>query len=369
MDKNTLKYQIGITLIPKIGAINAKKLIAYAGSPEAVFKLNKQALLKIPGIGESITNSILSQKVLDRAEKELEFIDKYKIATYYYLDDNYPKRLKQCDDAPIVLFARGNIDFNQAKVISIVGTRKATEAGKSLCDKLVKELAERGHQAVIVSGLAYGIDITAHKAALKYQLPTIAVVAHGLDMIYPSLHTNIAKQIVNQGAIVSELLSGNKLDSRYFVQRNRIIAGLADATVVVESQRKGGALITAEIANSYNRDVFAFPGRIDDRYSAGCNRLIKIHKAALIESVEDLEYVMSWDSNNEKALQQSLFTELTEQEEKIVDFLKTEGEQSIDVISFKAGLSVSQVSVALLSLEFNGFIKSLPGKIYRLTRH
>ena len=365
-----LKYKIGISLIPGIGSVNAKKLIAYTGSIEGVFKEKKKNLLKIPGIGEFLAENIVNQQVLDIAEKEIDFIDRNEVRHLFYLDDDYPARLKNCEDAPVVIFYKGEVDFNQVKVLSIVGTRNATDYGKECCNKLLEELQCRKHKILIVSGLAYGVDICAHRAALKNGFETVAVLAHGLSTLYPSLHRATPKEICKQGALLTDFISNTLPERNNFIKRNRIIAGLADATLVVESGIKGGALITADIANSYNRDVLAFPGRINDPYSRGTNWLIKTNKAALIEGVEDLEYILGWDSPTSMAesKQTQLFVELTPEEQKIADLLREQVELPIDLICLHVNLPVSKVSAMLLNLEFAGMVRSLPGKVYRLVR-
>lgn len=368
MSNDLLKYKIAISLIPKIGGHNARKLIAYCGGVKEVFMQKKSSLMKIPGIGEQLASNIINQNVIDRAEQEVEFIDKNKINHVFYLDKKFPERLKNCNDAPAILFYKGNIDFNREKVISIIGTRNATDYGIENCNKLIEGIIERNHKPIIVSGLAYGIDIAAHRAALKNGLDTIAVFAHGLDTVYPSIHSKTARQIENQGALLTEFLSKTKMDRRYFLQRNRIIAGIADATIVVESAEKGGALVTADIANSYNRDVFAFPGRIFDKYSSGCNWLIKTNKAALITGVPDLEYILGWDKTDKKQIpvQKELFVELTEDEEIVVNLLSNKGKLPIDLISLETKLPMSKISSMLLNLEFCGQVRCLPGKLYAL---
>lgn len=365
MDEEKLKYQIAISLLPGIGSVNAKKLIAYAGSLEGVFKLKSHQISKIPGIGSVIAKQIAAANPLDKAGEEIEFIKKNDIKTSFFLDDDYPARLKPLPDAPFLIFMKGNVDLDAKKVVSIVGTRNATDYGKETCVNLITELAERGHEPLVVSGLAYGIDITAHKAAIKNNLPTVAVLGHGLHTIYPSVHEKEAKQIVENGALLSDFCINSIFEKRNFVKRNRIIAGLADATIVVESASKGGSLITADIANSYNRDVFAFPGRITDTYSKGCNTLIKSNKAALIQSVRDLEYIMGWDPlKKNRPVQQQLLRELTEVEKLVMDIIKENKTINIDFLCAKAGIPVSKLSPLLLDLEFSGFIKSLPGKVY-----
>jgi DNA processing protein len=368
MSDTHLIHKIAIGMIPGIGSITAKKLIAYTGSIEGIFREKKSKLLKIPGIGEVLANEIINNNVLEKAEKEYGFIKQYNIKTYFYLDENYPERLKHCQDSPIMLYIKGNIDLNARKIISIVGTRKATQYGKSVCEKLVEQLSELKHDPVIVSGLAFGIDITAHKAALKNKLSTVAVLGHGLKTIYPAAHTKYAKEIVIKGALATEFNSDITADRPFFVRRNRIIAGLADATIVIESGDEGGALITADIANSYNRDVFAVPGRTEDGMSKGCNKLIKTNKAHLLESIEDLEYILGWESSGtkSKAIQKELFVSLSDEEKLIMEIIRTHNELSIDLICHEANLPVSKVSPILLNLEFAGFVKSLPGKVYRV---
>jgi len=355
-------------MIPGIGSINAKKLVAYTGSIEGVFREKKANLIKIPGIGEVLAGEIVNNTVLKDAEKEISFIEKFNIKTSFYLDDNYPERLKQCADSPLILFIKGDVDLNSPKIISIVGTRKATDYGKNFCNKFIAQLAESKHNPIIVSGLAFGIDIAGHKAALKNKLNTIAVLGHGLKTIYPAVHSKYAKEIVNQGALITEFTSDILAERALFVRRNRIIAGLADATIIIESGEKGGALITADIANSYNRDVFALPGRIDDVMSKGCNKLIKTNKAFLLEGVEDLEYLLGWEQVEGKphVIQRELFVNLTDEEKIIYQIICENNEIAIDVICSKTEMPVSKVSPILLNLEFAGLIRSLPGKIYKV---
>ncbi|MDD2278003.1 MAG: DNA-processing protein DprA [Bacteroidales bacterium] len=372
MDLNLLPYQIGIDMIPKIGSINAKRLIAYCGGVEAVFKESKNALTKVPGIGSVIAHEIVNQNVLDRAKIEVDFIVKHNIQAFFYLDNDYPQRLKQCEDGPIVLFvsAKTSIDFNQQKVISVVGTRSITDYGKAICEDIISSLAKRGHNPIIVSGLAYGVDICAHRAALKNDLPTVAVLGHGLNTIYPSIHRNTAKEIYEKGALVTDFPSGTTFDRNNFIKRNRIIAGLSDATLVVESAEQGGSLITADIAVSYNREVFAIPGQVGSKYSRGCNLLIKTNKAALIDSADDIEFQLDWGegSTEKNNPQLSLFTELSADEQAVFNVVRERGQEVIDVICFKTKFPVAKVSALLLNLEFAGLVKSRPGKVYSLTR-
>ena len=366
MDNESLKYKIGIGLIPMIGSILARKLIAYTGSAEAVFKEKKANLLKIPSVGIHAAKAISSQQVLSRAEEEIEYINKNHLKALFYLDKDYPVRLQHCEDAPIMIFSKGETNFDTSKILSIVGTRNATEYGKDMCNKIISGLAINHPDLLIVSGLAYGIDICSHKEALANNLHTVAVLGHGLNTVYPSLHKSVANKIVNQGALISEFLNDVGPEKQNFVKRNRIIAGLADATLVVESATRGGALITADLANSYNRDVLAVPGRSNDEYSAGCNKLIKRNKAALIDCVEDIEYLLGWQVVKGKAFQRNLFPVLTAEESKIFDILKENGELTIDILGLKAEMPVSKASALLLNMEFAGVVKSLPGKVYSL---
>lgn len=360
-------YKIAISLIPGIGGILARNLIAYVGSVEGVFRESVKSLMKIPGIGEVNARRIQQKGIIQKAEKEIGFIEKNNIELLFYTDKNYPRRLKTCVDAPLLIYTKGNMNLDEQRVISIVGTRNATDYGKQVCDELIQQFSERNYPILVVSGLAYGIDVQAHKSALKYNIPTVAVVAHGMDKLYPSLHSEIAKKMLETGGLVTDFPSGTKIDPPNFLRRNRIIAGLADATVVVESAGKGGALVTADIASSYNRDVFAFPGRSGDTYSKGCNQLIRNSGAALIEGIDDLEYFMGWEmTEKEKVIQSSLFVDLSPEEEKVVELLTKNGELFIDQISAELQLPVSRVSAMLLNLEFKNVLVALPGKMYKL---
>jgi DNA processing protein len=368
MHAEDLKYKIALSLIPKVGHITAKKLVSYVGSFEGVFNETKGNLLKIPGIGSVLADLIVNTNVLPKAEEEVEFIKKNKIIPIFYLDKHYPERLKHCEDAPILIYTLGNIDLNSRKILSIVGTRKATTEGIIFCQKLIKDLKEREHNPIVVSGLAYGIDACAHQTALNSGLLTIAVLGHGLEIIYPASHKKLAKEIVKQGMLITDFPSKSIRDKNNFIKRNRIIAGLSDATIVIESGEKGGSLVTADIANSYNRDVFAVPGRISDVYSKGCNNLIKTNKASMLTSVEDLEYLLGWDpgKKNEESVQRELFVNLSEEEKIITEILKKHDELPIDSICVKCNMPTSKVSPVLLNLEFMGIVKTLPGKMYKL---
>jgi len=362
-----LKYRIGITLIPGIGDVLAKNLISYCGSVEGVFKEKKTALQKIPGIGETLANVVRKQNVLGRAEEEIKFIRKYKISPLFYLDDAYPQRLKHCADSPVLIYYKGKAELNMKRIVSIVGTRNVTAYGKKICNSLIEGLA--GHDILIASGLAYGVDICAHKAALLNGLPTVGVMAHGLDKIYPAVHRSIAEKMLENGGLLTDFMSKTQPDAQNFPKRNRIVAGMADATIVIESKEEGGSLITADIANSYSRDVFAFPGKADDEFSVGCNRLIKNNKAGLIESSDDVLRLMSWEKNPKKVKanpQKSLFLNLSPDEEKVVSIIREKNNINVDELSFASHLSQGKLSMLLLNLELTGVVRSMPGKMYCL---
>ncbi len=368
MKDEELKFAVALTLIEGVGPVNAKKLLAYFGSIEKIFNQKKSKLIKVPGIGEYIANSIKKFNQFERAEKEVEFIRKFNITPLFYTDEEYPYRLKAYDDAPVILFCKGNMNLNADKIISIVGTRNPTDYGKSFCNKLIEKIS--GHDILVISGMAFGIDITAHRACLKHNLSTVGVMAHGLDRIYPPEHKSTAEKMLTNGGLITEFVSKTIPDKENFPKRNRIVAGLADATIVIETAVKGGSMITAQLAFEYNKDVFALPGRINDEKSKGCNLLIKQNKAAMIESAEDLLRAMNWDKNvksKKSSLQTALFVSLTAEEEQIVNYIKERGNTPIDVISVNCNMPVSLVSAHLLNLEFKGLIKSLPGKIYGLS--
>ncbi len=366
MDEKIIS-KIALSMIPGVGGVLARNLVAYVGSVEGVFKETEKSLQKIPGIGKVNAKSIKRKDIFERAEKELEFIQKKNIDVIFYTEKNYPRRLKACVDAPVLIYTKGNLSLDEQRIISIVGTRNATEYGKQATDELIQQFSERKYPIVVISGLAYGVDVQAHKSALKYNVPTVGVVAHGLDKLYPTLHKEIALKMLENGGLVTDFPSGTKIDPPNFLRRNRIIAGLADATIVVESAEKGGALVTADIAFSYNRDVFAFPGRAEDNYSKGCNKLIRNNGASLITGIDDLEFFMGWEMEEKRnVVQPSLFVDLTGEEEKIVTLLKENGELFIDQISSELGFPVSRISAMLLNLEFKNVLVALPGKMYKL---
>ena len=365
-----LIYQIALTQIKGIGDITIKTLLAHVGNVEEIFKQNKKQLMEIPSVGAYIVSQLFAGKdeAFRHAEKECEFILKNNITPLFFTDENYPFRLKECLDAPALLYSKGNQNYNNGKFVGVVGTRKITAYGEKLCSELIKDLAQHNSDITIVSGLAYGVDICAHKATLESGLNTVGVLAHGLDRIYPSSHRSTATKMIRNGSLLTEYVSGTNPDAPNFVQRNRIVAGMIDALVVIESATKGGALITAECANSYNRDVFAFPGNIGNEYSGGCNALIKQNKAALIECATDLEKMMGWEERtgaNRKTVQPLLFVELTDIEKKIIDAIKVSAPAHINQLSMKLEMPMSKLSPLLIEMEFKGLLQCLPGNLYK----
>ena len=363
---NDFIYQISLTLIPNIGDIHAKALINHFGNAGAIFKAKKKELQEIEGIGSVRARSIKEFENFNLAEEEIAFIQKYKITALFITDKNYPQRLLNCYDSPVILYYKGNADLNSSKIVAIVGTRNNNEYGKSVCEKLVEDLAEQN--ILIVSGLAFGIDSIAHKSALKNNLKTVAVLGHGLDRIYPTQNKSLAKQMIEQGGLLTDFRSKTNPDKQNFPKRNRIVAGISDAIIIIETGIKGGSLITAELGNGYNKDVFAIPGRTNDTKSEGCNYLIKNNKACLITSADDLLENMSWKEQKKPSAkkQRELFIELTDDEKIIVNILQQQEQIHIDELYIKSGLSSSAVASALLTLEMQGVVSSLPGKIYRM---
>jgi DNA processing protein len=360
-----LPYQIALTLVPNIGDVRAKALIETFGDAESIFKTSKKNLENIEGIGTIAANSIKHFADFKICEDEIKFIEKAKITPLFITDENYPQRLLNCYDSPTLLYYKGNANLNAVKIISIVGTRSNSDYGKNVCDKIIEDLAEQN--VLIISGLAFGIDTIAHKASLKNKLKTVGVMAHGLDKVYPAQNKILAVEMLSQGGLLTDFMSGTNPDRQNFPRRNRIVAGICDALIVIESSAKGGSLITAELANSYNKDVFAIPGRVNDSRSEGCNYLIKNNKALLITSADDLLHIMNWKEAPKKIKQQrELFIELTPDEKIITDILKDRENIQIDELYFKSGLSSSAVAQALLMLEMQGVVASLPGKVFKL---
>ncbi|MEN0006755.1 MAG: DNA-processing protein DprA [Bacteroidota bacterium] len=360
-----LYAQLALSFLPKVGPVTARNLVSYCGGAAAVFKTPKRQLLKIPGIGPQLAKTILKPAIFPRVETELRFIEKHQVKPLFYLDADYPQRLKHYNDSPILLFAKGNLQLNAQRHIAIVGTRQPSTYGMAQCEQLVQQLG--AYEVSIISGLAYGIDICAHRQCVKQGISTVGVLGHGLHLLYPAQHFAVAEKMQERGGLLSEYPSFAGPDREHFPMRNRIIAALCDALVVVETKAKGGSMITAQLANQYNKDVFAFPGRTTDPRSAGCNLLIKSHQAALIESFQDLIYVLGWNEERAKhGIQKQLFVELGADEKLIVDLLQEFQQLHVDQIRFQSGIINSKLASLLLELEFKGVIKSLPGNRYTL---
>tara|TARA_R110002072_G_scaffold235697_10_gene393430 strand:+ start:2525 stop:3637 length:1113 start_codon:yes stop_codon:yes gene_type:complete len=364
--KDDLFYTLVLQKVPNLGDASAKKLIQKAGSPEAVFKEKKSNLLKIDGIGTLKLKDLGSKDFFALAEEEIQFIEENKIKTCFFKDEDYPEKLKHCIDGPILFFQRGNINLNKKRIISVVGTRKVTSYGSAFCEQLIEELAPL--DPIIVSGFAYGVDITAHKAAIKNGLQTIACLAHGLDQIYPKTHKRYVKEVAHHGGFITEFWSSDDFDRTNFLKRNRIIAGISEATLVIESAEKGGSLVTAELANSYNRDVFAVPGRVNDSQSKGCNNLIKTQRAHLLTSAADLIYILNWqlDETRPKVIQKQLFVELNNDEKVIFNYLKENSKAHLDTIAYDCKMPIFKATTLLFDLELKGLVKQLPGKSFEL---
>jgi len=355
---------LALMRVEGVGDIVAKKLINHLGSAEAVFKAKRQAILAIEGVGEVLYNNLRNTAVFALAENEVKYIRSHGIKPLFFMDADYPERLKHCIDGPVVLFSSGNIDFANRKTISIVGTRQMTSYGADFCRKLLEDLAPLN--PVIVSGFAYGVDIHAHLVAMECNLQTIGVVAHGLNQVYPKVHKRYVAAMEQNGGFFTEFWSTSNPDKENFVKRNRIVAGLSEATIIIESAEKGGSLITANVANDYNRDVFAVPGRITDKYSMGCNHLIKTQRANLLTSAADLIYMLNWELEEKKAkpVQKQLFVMLEPEEQKIYDYLQKNGKELMDIIALNNDMPIYRLSSLLLTMELKGVVRPLPGKLF-----
>lgn len=360
--------KIALTLIDGVGPITSRQLISYLGGVKEVFKAKKKNLLAIPGIGEKTIESIANHAVFfSRAEEELKFIQRHDIQILFYTDKGYPYRLKGIEDSPILLYYKGNADLDHSRIVAIIGTRSPSDHGKMNCEKIVEDL--KGYNVLIVSGLAYGVDIAAHRKALDLDIPTIGVMGNGLDKLYPNAHVATSKKMIQNGGLLTQFTTHTKPDRENFPMRNKIVAGIADAIVVIESGLEGGSMITAEFANHYHKDVFAIPGRPSDEMTAGCNTLIKRNKASLIESASDIAHFMNWDKESgAKEIQRALFVDLNEKEQAIIALLKQNEFLSIDRLYIELCLSPSAAAGVLLEMEFKGLIKSLPGKKYMMVQ-
>lgn len=356
---------LALTLVPGLGDRNVKQLISYCGSPSEVFKSNKKKLESIPGFGAKKVSIILNHQTHSEAESILKEVEKKNQEVLTYLDSDYPQRLKLAIDTPTILYKRGSGNLNPARTVAVVGTRRATEYGKEATRKIVDDLKALGAQ--VISGLAYGIDIEAHRAALKNGSSTVAVLAGGLDRIYPSVHRKHADEMLADGAILTESPPDTKPEAHLFPARNRIIAGMADATIVVEAAEKGGALITAKIADSYNRTIFALPGNIDHTYSVGTNKLISSQVALIYTGINDLKYNLNWEELSDTPEVKKELPELTDQERTVYDLIDgNNGPIEIDRLAIKSQIPINQMASLLLGLEFKNVIKSMPGKKYGL---
>lgn len=361
-------YQIALTQIKGVGVALARALMQTMGDEEAVFKASARKLETIPRISRRLIGEIRSPEVMKRAERELEFIAKNKIHPLFFTDDDYPQRLANCIDAPVLLYVKGNVDFNREKVISVVGTRNATRQGQEFCKNFIKELSGQFPEILIVSGLAYGIDVCAHREALKNGISTVGVLGHGLDRIYPAVHRKTAVEMLENGALITEFPSQSNPDRHNFVKRNRIVAGMADAVIVVESGEKGGSLITADIANSYFREVFAVPGRTTDSMSRGCNRLIADNNAVLLQDAKGIIEQMGWGgaAKSVQPKQRELFLDLSEEEEKVFNALNGKSGVQVNMLAIELDTPVADLFMTLLELEMKNIVQALPGGMYKL---
>lgn len=374
MDAQEIISTIALTKLRGLGLLNARTLMDTLGSATEVFAHRKDIVSLIPDASQRLIAALADTgSALKTAEEEMEFIEAKHLKALTLNDENYPQRLKECEDAPLVLYSCGTADLNSQRIISIVGTRKCSEYGREVCENFIADLKRYYPDTLIVSGLAYGIDICAHRAALDNGMSTVGVLAHGLDTIYPSMHRKTAADMVHQqGGLLTEYTTHTTPEKGNFVRRNRIVAGMCDACIVVESSQRGGSLITAELALEYNREVLAFPGRVYDECSKGCNNLIRSQQATLITCAEDLLQAMGWKNPlakapKQKAVQQDLFPELTDEERTIVNTLKNVDDKHVNQIAIDTNIPYARVSMLLFDLEMNGIVKALGGARYRLT--
>lgn len=354
-------YQIALMCTPQVGNIVAKRLVDHFGSAAAVFEADRKALAAVEGVRTDHVKGLIGRVGFGQAEKECRFLEQATRRAVFYTDADYPKRLLHFADCPPLLYVRGDMDLNPKRAVAIVGTRKATSRGLAQCERLIEELA--GYAPTIVSGLAYGIDICAHRKAVALNLPTIAAVAHGIDRVYPGGHTKTAKAMCKSGGIISEYPSETLPDARHFPMRNRIIAAFCDALIVVETADKGGSMITAELAIQYKKEVFAFPGRVQDKLSKGCNRLIKNHQASLLEHGEELAQALRWNRAT-TGQQRALFVTLDKDETHVASFIQAQEQVHLDTLLREAGVTRAALLDILLRLEFKGVVKTAPGKYY-----
>lgn len=364
MQEQELLALLALKKAPLVGDIMAKKLLREFGSAQDVFAQNVKDIAAIDGLGDKKASFIKHKETLfDKAKKELEFIHANQIKCKVYNQDDYPERLKYCIDSPIVFFEKGAIDYSNPYFLSIVGTRQITSTGAAFLEKFMNEIAPL--DPVIVSGYAYGVDILAHKMAIELGLQTIAVMAHGLNQTYPRNHSAHNEDLMKNGGFITDFWHTDTFDRKNFLGRNRIIAGMSEATVVIESASKGGSLVTADFANGYNREVFAVPGRVNDKYSIGCNELIKQAKAHMLTKTADIPYILGW-KERDIAVQKQLFVELNELEKRVFQFLKKRDKELLDIIALEMELPVHQLASVLMSMELKGVVQPLPGKLFTL---
>lgn len=352
-------------MLHRMGPIRTKSLMNSVNSIEEIFTLSKQDLCTKTGLSSSQIEKLKRKEALKKSDKSVQYILQNKVKTTFITDPDYPERLKNCIDSPLLFFSEGNTELNTGRLVSIVGTRAATAYGDSIVRNLIKSFI--GQDITVVSGLALGIDTLVHRYCVEFGIPTIAVLGHGIDRIYPARNKGLAERMKENGGIMTEFIPGTIPDRENFPKRNRIVAGLSDATIVVESKLKGGSLITANLANDYNRDVFAFPGSINQETSKGCNQLISDQKAHLMQSPSDFLKLMNWDKAPvKKSKQQSIFTTLNDIQRKIIAALVKTQTTQIDVLSISTSLTIPQLNNELFSLEMDGLIKSHPGNCYSI---
>ncbi|WP_143304980.1 DNA-processing protein DprA [Chitinophaga vietnamensis] len=361
-----LKYQLALTLIPQIGDVTIKKLLEHYNSAAAIFHASQRELERIETVGTVRAAAIKRFRDFGSVEREMDFIERYKIRPLFYTDEDYPARLRQCYDSPPMLYYKGFASLNVPRIVNIVGTRQPSAYGRMLCEQLVTALVAA--DVTVVSGLAYGIDIVAHRTAVSLQAATIGVLAHGLDRIYPYAHRHTATQMLEHGGLLTDFPSNTAPDRQNFPKRNRIVAGLCDATIVVESGIRGGSLITADLANGYHRDVFCFPGRVHDWHAAGCHHLIKNNKAMLVTDAADILSAMGWADKPKPAptVQRELFVQLSEEERQIMTLFEQKPRLHLEELYVQSRLSGSQIATAVFNLEMQSLLKSLPGGMYVL---
>jgi len=366
MNETELLHLLALLKVENVGDIVAKKLLHHCGSAENIFKTKATKLHSIDGIGRGLIQNLKDKSVFEKAEKELLYIQKNNIQIGTFQNPNYPERLKHCVDGPVLLFYTGNINWNTRKIISIVGTRQVSSYGADFCRKLIEDLAPLN--PIIVSGFAYGVDIVAHQAAMENNLQTVGILAHGLNQVYPRTHKKYLAKMEHNGGFMTEFWTSSNPEKENFVKRNRIVAGISEATIVIESAEKGGSLITANLANDYNRDVFAVPGRVSDKFSQGCNNLIKTQRAHLLTSAADVLYILNWELENQKhkPIQKQLFIALDEEEQRVYDYLHQKGKQLLDIIALDCEFPIFKIATILLNMELKGVVRPLPGKLFEV---